>query len=243
MRSLVFLFLLSASLCNAQDITDAKRIHQGKDYLSDFKQKLQVKWPHNKTMNVVFHGHSVPAGYFKTPVVNTLGAYPHLFLKFLKGNYPIAVVNSITTAIGGENAEQGARRFKAEVLALQPDLIFIDYALNDRRIGLTRAATAWQSMIEEALTARVKVVLLTPTPDLSEDLLDGQARLASHVAIIKKLGQDYGIPVVDVYGRFKALKQSGKDISSYMSQGNHPNERGHQVVLSAIVNALFKESK
>ena len=48
------------------------------DYLYDFKAQLELKWPENKTMNLVFHGHSVPAGYFKTPVVNTLLAYPHL---------------------------------------------------------------------------------------------------------------------------------------------------------------------
>jgi acyl-CoA thioesterase-1 len=34
------------------------------DYLKDFKEQLELKWPKNKTMNVVFHGHSVPSGYF-----------------------------------------------------------------------------------------------------------------------------------------------------------------------------------
>ena len=26
---------------------------------------MQIKWPRNRTINIVFHGHSVPAGYFK----------------------------------------------------------------------------------------------------------------------------------------------------------------------------------
>jgi hypothetical protein len=38
----------------------------------------------NRTINIVFHGHSVPSGYFKTPQVNTLSSYPHIFLKKLK---------------------------------------------------------------------------------------------------------------------------------------------------------------
>jgi hypothetical protein len=47
-------------------------------YLDSLKVEFQKEWPQNRTINIVFHGHSVPAGYFKTPVVNTLAAYPHL---------------------------------------------------------------------------------------------------------------------------------------------------------------------
>ena len=50
-------------------------------YLSDLKKEMQIEWPKNRTINIVFHGHSVPAGYFKTPQVNTLSAYPALVLK------------------------------------------------------------------------------------------------------------------------------------------------------------------
>jgi lysophospholipase L1-like esterase len=225
----------------AQEKTPLVDASREADYLAELKEQLVLVWPKNKTINVVFHGHSVPSGYFKSPVVNTLGAYPHLFLKFLKENYISAVINCITTSIGGEQSEQGAKRFKDDVLCVKPDLLFIDYALNDRSIGLERSEMAWRSMIKEALEANVKIVLLTPTPDLKEDILDENAPLGGHVEIIKKLGNEYQIPVVDVYSQFKALKKSGTDISTYMSQGNHPNELGHQVVLNAIVNELFSE--
>lgn len=228
---LICISFLCISYSSAQEI----------DYLADFKQQLNLKWPENKTMNIVFHGHSVPAGYFKTPVVHTLAAYPHLFLQFLKKSYPTAVINSITTAIGGEQSEQGAKRFKKDVLRLQPDLLFIDYALNDRGIGLGRAEVSWRSMILRARRAKIKVVLLTPTPDLKEDILDENAQLVGYVNMIHKLGKKFQIPVVDIYSKFKALKSSGKDISTYMSQRNHPNELGHQVVLTEIVHTLFKK--
>jgi acyl-CoA thioesterase-1 len=82
------------------------------DYLAGIKNELQKKWPQNRTINLVFHGHSVPSGYFKTPDVRTLDAYPQLVLQELKKKYPMAVINVITTAIGGENSTNGARRFK-----------------------------------------------------------------------------------------------------------------------------------
>ena len=49
-------------------------------YVNNLRNELVKTWPHNRTINIVFHGHSVPSGYANTPVVNTLGAYPHLTL-------------------------------------------------------------------------------------------------------------------------------------------------------------------
>jgi len=32
-------------------------------YLNELKTEMQAEWPNNRTINLVFHGHSVPAGY------------------------------------------------------------------------------------------------------------------------------------------------------------------------------------
>lgn len=241
MKLILFLLILFPFCSDQLEGQKSVPAIQEEDYLVELKSQLVLKWPKNKTINVVFHGHSVPSGYFKTPEVNTLAAYPHLFLKYLKEHYTTAVVNCITTSIGGEQAEQGAKRFKDDVLCMKPDLLFIDYALNDRGIGLERAEVAWRSMIKEGIDAGVKIVLLTPTPDLKEDILDENATLAGYANMIKKLGEEYQIPVVDVYDQFKKLKRQEGDISKYMAQNNHPNELGHQVVLNKIVTKLFRE--
>jgi hypothetical protein len=60
----------------------------------------------------------------------------------LAERFPHAVINVIVTAIGGENSESGAERFDRDVLSHRPDLVTIDYALNDRAIGLLRAEKA-----------------------------------------------------------------------------------------------------
>lgn len=211
------------------------------DYLSTVKGELKKEWPHNRTINLVFHGHSVPTGYFQTPTVNTLGAYPHLTLKALKVKYNSAVVNAITTSIGGENAQQGAKRFKEEVLTMRPDILFIDYALNDRYIGLNESRKAWSMMIEEALQYGCKIILLTPTPDTTEDILDNNSPLAKHAEQIRKLAKFYHVGLVDSYAEFKRIKNNGESLNDYMSQNNHPNEKGHQVVADSIIQSLFRE--
>jgi lysophospholipase L1-like esterase len=191
--------------------------------------------PKNRTVNIVCHGHSVPAGYFKTPEVRSLDAYPHLLRAALAERYPHAVINVIVTAVGGENSESGARRFESDVLALKPDLVLIDYSLNDRRIGLERARAAWSNMIEKALARRVKVVCLTPTPDLAAKLSDPADPLNQHAEQVRQLAARYGVGLLDSLRAFEKVASSGTPISTLMSQGNHPNRAGHDLVAKELL--------
>ena len=40
--------------------------------------ELERTWPENRAVNLVFHGHSVPSGYFATPVIDRRASYPHV---------------------------------------------------------------------------------------------------------------------------------------------------------------------
>ncbi|MBC7570081.1 MAG: SGNH/GDSL hydrolase family protein [Spirosoma sp.] len=204
-------------------------------FLTDIKTELTKEWPKNRSVTLLFHGHSVPAGYFKTPMVNTLGAYPNQLLKRLKERYPYAVINVLVTAIGGEQSEQGAARFQADVLPHKPDVLFIDYALNDRRIGLEKAKKAWQTMIEQAQQAGIKVILLTPSPDLKVDMSKPDNELNQHASQIRQLADKYQTGLVDSYRAFDAKRQQGDSLSRYMAQGNHPNEAGHALIVDDLM--------
>jgi len=204
-------------------------------YLSEIKTELTKKWPKNRTINLVFHGHSVPSGYFKTPDVRTFEAYPFLVLEGLKNQYPNAVINSILTSIGGEHSEQGQKRFKKDVLIHKPDVLFIDYALNDRNIGLEKSQVAMEKMIRMALKKNIKVVLLTPSPDLTVDILKPGNVLEQHSNQLIKLAEKYKIGLVDSQGAFRNLAKSGEDLKSYMAQSNHPEKKGHMVIANEIL--------
>jgi lysophospholipase L1-like esterase len=234
MRNIIT-FLFCCILCTPLYSQIADR----ETYLNNTKSELVKQWPRNRTINLVFHGHSVPSGYFKTPDVRTLQSYPHQVLEAVKEEYPYAVVNAIVTAIGGENSEQGAARFRRDVLTHRPDVLFIDYALNDRGIGLDRALTAWEKMIDEALNDSIKIILLTSTPDTSVNIVNENSSLALHSRQICELAEKYHIGLVDSYAAFREKRINGEDIVEYMSQINHPNEKGHRVVRDLIVSWLI----
>ena len=204
-------------------------------YLSEVSASLTRHWPTNRAVNIVCHGHSVPAGYFKTPVVDTFNAYPHLLHRALKDRYPYAVLNVIVTAIGGENSESGAKRFEKDVISLRPEVVTIDYALNDRRIGLPRSEAAWGSMITNAMQHGIKVILLTPTPDLSAKLNDPDDPLNQHAEQIRALAKEYGVGLADSLAGFKEAIKNGAKLEELMSQVNHPNRKGHEIVVGELV--------
>lgn len=207
----------------------------GESYLQEMKAELKKQWPANRTINLVFHGHSVPSGYFRTPDVRTLDAYPQQVLASLKAAYPTAVINVIVTAIGGENSLQGQKRFSDEVLVHRPDVLFIDYALNDRKPGLAKAGEATEKMIRKALKQNIKVILLTPSPDLRVDLKTPDNELEQFTKQITAFAKKYNIGLADSYASFREKAVKGEDLNGYMSQSNHPNREGHTLIANEIM--------
>ena len=207
-----------------------------KTYLADVSRLMKTEWPKNRTVNIVCHGHSVPAGYFQTPIVNTFSAYPYLLHSKLALKFPHAVVNVITTAIGGENSEQGAKRFISDVLILKPDVVTIDYSLNDRFIGLERSKKAWSQMIDSAIKSGVKVILLTPTPDEESKLDDPNDPLNEQADQVRNLAKEFHVGLVDSLAAFQRATATGIALPSLMAQSNHPNRKGHMLV----ANHLFE---
>jgi acyl-CoA thioesterase-1 len=110
--ALLVCFILLSLNANCKIKKDVLIEQTDSNYLANVITELQKKWPDNHSINLVFHGHSVPSGYQKTPIITTFGSYPFLTLKLITEKYPTDVVNVINTSIGGENAEQGVKDLK-----------------------------------------------------------------------------------------------------------------------------------
>ena len=208
---------------------------QKNDYLAPLLDEMARQWPKNRLVNIVCHGHSVPAGYFATPYVNPFSSYPHLLHRLVKERFPFAVTNVIVTAIGGEASPSGASRFEGDVLTHRPDVLTLDYALNDRFVGLEAAEAAWRSMIEKALAENVKVILLTPTWDNGFYTgSEGWQKLLMHAEQIRHLADEYNVGLADSFRAFEKNVKEPEDLAKYLSHVNHPTEAGHRLVAEEI---------
>ena len=208
-------------------------------YLADVVKALKLRWPDHRTMSICCHGHSVPSGFFWTPMVDTFNSYPHLLHVGLKERFHWAVINVIVTAFGGEGSTTGAERFERDVLSHRPDVVTIDYGLNDRGIPPPQVRVNLSSMIEKATSRGCRVILLTPTWDIREmdGTLDGPwiAPLRATAGLIRDLADQHGVGLADGFGEFERYVRGGGDPVDLMSGVNHPNRRGHEMVATAIL--------
>jgi lysophospholipase L1-like esterase len=208
-----------------------------KDYLVAEVNELKKTWPDNQTMNIVCHGHSITCGYTVNSVVRMRDAYPHLLHEILCLRYPMAVTNVIITAIGGEAAVPGAKRFQ-EVLRHKPSIITIDYARNDMYYPLEEVEAAWRSMIEEGLRENKKLILITPVPDCGQLYYDITKRRSSDddlAYLISRLATEYEVGLADAAGAFSRKIAAGAVVSEYMISSNHLNKAGHEIVANEIM--------
>jgi lysophospholipase L1-like esterase len=206
-------------------------------YLLPLAKDLCRTWPDNRNIRIVCHGHSVPSGYFRTPEIRTFDSYPHLLHRFLAERFPWAPINVIVTAIGGENSEAGAARFASDVLTLKPDLVTIDYGLNDRGIGLTRAAAAWKRMLSALSELTVPAILLTPTFDSRavDPAACDAGEVADHARQIRAFATEAGVALADSHAVWSRYAQQHGSYQALLSQCNHPSRLGHDLVAHEMI--------
>jgi lysophospholipase L1-like esterase len=158
-----------------------------------------------------------------------------LLHRAVKEKHAHAVVNVIVTAIGGETSKTGAARFSRDVLCMKPDVVLIDYGLNDRSLRMEESAKNLQQMIDEAKAVGVKVILLTPTGDTRAKMLDDSDPLSKQAAQIRTLAEKNGVALADSYLAYQNWMKAGKKLDDLMSQINHPNAAGHQLVVEQLL--------
>ncbi len=90
-------------------------------------------------------------------------------------------------------------------------------------------------MIGEATQRNIKVILLTPSPDQRVDLLVENNELEQHTLQIRTLAEEHALGLADSYAQFKSRVVAGDSLAHYMSQVNHPNAKGHQLIAHELM--------
>jgi acyl-CoA thioesterase I len=96
-------------------------------------------------------------------------------------------------------------------------------------------------MIEKALSRQIKVILLTPTGDLNASLDDPNDPLNRHAELIRSLARHYQVGLADSLAATKSYIHDGGQLQDLMSQVNHPNRQGHDLVVKELLEWFPEE--
>lgn len=195
-----------------------------------------------------------PAYHIEWGYVHKLGAK-------LRQLFPAAVPAVLNAGISGDNSGGGLERLERDVLAFRPDLVTVNFGLNDSMsgdTGIPQYAANMRAIFEKILASGAEAMLVTPSfmcsyvPAMVEG--DKLRSIAADAAKIQNTGvlaryaeaaraeaQRLGIPVADAYRRWEELKASGVDTTALLSNGiNHPTAEMHDLFVEEIMRKAFE---
>lgn len=179
-------------------------------------------------------------------------------LAYFKGLYPNAKFTEINAAIGGTGSDLGVFRLQQDVLSKQPDLLFVEFAVNDGGADPTRIIRQMEGIVRQTWQAN-------PACDICfvYTLVEGMApgiaagKFPRSASAMEKVAAHYGIPTIHLGVEVSRLSQAGKvlwksplpktpeakaalgDKVVFAPDSVHPHiEPGHQMYLEAIVRSL-----
>ena len=202
-------------------------------------------------------GQPVSIAYFGGSITAAGGWRPKTFAWF-KQTWPNAKLTEINAAIGGTGSDLGVYRFKHDVLDHHPDLIFVEFAVND---GGAAPENIWRSMegiVRQTWQQDPAIDLCyvyTFVVGFAGDL--GRGLCPRAASADEKLAEYYHIPAINVALRTVELQREGKLVYKTRERnsdpvppatpgiirftdydGVHPTDEGHNVYRDVIVKAL-----
>lgn len=220
-------------------------------------------------VTLAFLGDSVTHGCFECYFdeeahINTFfkpsASYTQRVREMLNIIYPSAQINIVNSGTSGDNTFRGIKRFDRDITKFSPDLVVISYGLNDACSGLENIKSYTDNL--RILFNRVKeigaeCIYLTENMmctkvscHLKDDLSIKTAKGLSNVqnsGVLdkyfeegKKVANEYGIKVCDIYSWWKKMHENGVDTTELLANRfNHPIETMHYYTAIKLVETMF----
>lgn len=195
---LVILTLSSVAGLSANDAYPIRRPLEfvQRDGLPNFFHKIEQ----NRAVKIAYLGGSITAQK----------GWRVLSQKWLKSRFPGASFTEIHAAIGGTGSELGVFRVEADALSSEPDLLFVEFAVNDYRAkpddilrameGIVRKT--WQQLPETDIC-----FVYTITARESKRVADGEAKQST--SVMEMVADHYGIPSIHLGLKVAQMEKEG----------------------------------
>ncbi|MFA6546809.1 MAG: GDSL-type esterase/lipase family protein, partial [Limisphaerales bacterium] len=202
-------------------------------------------------------GAEVKVGYLGGSITAQSGWRPKTLAHFQK-IFPKAKFSEINAAIGGTGSDLGVFRLKQDVLDAKPDLLFVEFAVNDGGADPQQIFRCMEGIVRQTWRTLPQcdiAFVYTITESLAPPLLDGKFPRAA--SAMEKVADHYGIPTIHMAMEVARLAKEGKlvwkaplprtpeekakagDKYIFAPDSVHPHvETGHELYLQAVARSL-----
>lgn len=182
-------------------------------------------------VNVVFLGGSITWGATATDPLTT--SYRALVSSWLETTFPKAHVKSVDAAIGGTGSRLGVFRMDRDVTPYEPDLVFVEFSVNDAESPDT--VETMEGIIRKlhAHNPSTSVVILVLGAGSDYSALPTWQ-------LHRSLAASFGLPCIDVVAPVQKLMKEGLSTAEFLSDGCHPNDKGYRLYADIICGELAR---
>ena len=157
--------------------------------------------------------------------------YARLTTDWLIEQFPDAEIEYVRAGIGATGSYIGIHRANRDVLAYDPDLVFIDFSVNDTHQYTERNVNSYDSLIHKLWKHDSKPAIVT----IAMTQEDGTSFQEQHSDICLA----YDIPMISYREAILDVINNKHIIWDDISDDNiHPNVPGHKVLTELITNYL-----
>jgi lysophospholipase L1-like esterase len=194
-------------------------------------------------------GGELRVAYLGGSITAATDGWRSLTTDHLRARFPQLTITEIPAGLPGTGSNLGACRVGYDVLRRRPDLLFVEFAVNDLNAPPERIEQTMEGIVRQVWRANpltdiifVYTISTPGLPDLQAGRFPAAARAMENVAA------HYGIPSlhfgVEVARRlaagelvFKAPETPG-EARTFSLDGVHPTAAGHRVYFAALERAL-----
>ncbi len=152
--------------------------------------------------------------------IKTRRPYADIFFEWWEKTFPDVKVTKVNAGIGGTNSYLGVHRVEEDVLYANPDLVLIEYSVNDGN-DLTHKKS-YENLVRKLLYMENAPAIML--------LFMAQSNGASAQGVHSDVGILYELPMVSYKNVMEALYKEGFTEADMSSDSSHPSVLGHAIV-------------
>ncbi|MDR0293203.1 MAG: GDSL-type esterase/lipase family protein [Oscillospiraceae bacterium] len=159
------------------------------------------------------------------------GCYARLTQNWFEQTYPDAKTNYLNAGIGATGSYIGVFRADKDVIAYRPDIVFVEFSVNDTTEHTERNKNSYDSLIRK--------LWLSPSAPAVITVAMTQENGASFQQYHEEIAKFYDIPMISYKNAILDVIASGYIKWTDISGDNiHPNSAGHRVLSELLIDYL-----
>ena len=179
---------------------------------------------------IVCFGDSITAGYA------VQRGFPSFWLEALRQKFPDSRIEMINSGLSGDTSQDGLARLDWAVLSYEPDLVTVNFGINDCvfGLGLEEFELNLVQMVRRVRAGPNSEVLLLSSQPLETPPYD--QLVLDYYQAVERVAKEMDVGYVDVYGAWMGRVKAGTSLGSFILPGlDHPNEAGYRIIAEELM--------